>query len=99
MSSGLFQIADQVLTYGSPILSGPDALFEIYTPDDYCERPADFLAFLTIFGVTIFYVDEDPCQPSFFTIDDYGWWIVNAAWVYSFGDALSGAPCTQVTYP
>lgn len=93
----LYQLALVIITYQQPVFP-IDAIFEIYTPDDYCLRPPMMLAFIEIFQLTIVYNDEDPCQPFGASTPFYGWFLQNGAWIESFGEFLQNAPCTQKSF-
>lgn len=99
MGTALWQCSAQYNVIGSGLIS-PDAVFEVYTPDDYCLRPPELLAFLDIFGLTLILNDNDPCQPYILQVNSMVVWsgVELLHLQYPAGD-FSDAPCTQQTFP
>lgn len=89
-------------TWGLFIPNGcvPDAVFEAYTPDDYCARPAELLAFLEIFQLDIVLFEDDPCQPVYLVGRIPSMWVGVDVFQFMYpGGTFAGAPCTQQVFP
>lgn len=80
----------------APNMCTADVLFEVYTPDDYCLRPPELLAFLEIFGLTLVLYEDDPCLPLVLVGQNPLMWI--GVDIYQFmypGGTFEEAPCSQ----
>lgn len=99
MDGALWQCCAQYNT-AIPGMIVADAVFEAYTPDDYCARPPEMMAFLEIFGLDIIVVDGDPCAVYALSVR-YPWmWGGTELLPVEYPYGFSGhAPCTQQIFP
>lgn len=98
MSICIWQIALELSITNVPLIS-PDVVFEAYTPDDYCARPAMMLATIEILALTLVLNDENPCEPFAFIVGDFANWMASVPYILTFAPDLSDAPCTQQIFP